>query len=50
MSESGVNILLTNTYLIGQFPVQTAQNQTIHTFAHYDGVLIIQNGLALVQF
>jgi hypothetical protein len=50
LSEAGVNTLSTNTYLIGQFPAQTQQNQTIHTFAHYDGILVIQNGLASVQF
>jgi hypothetical protein len=30
LSESGVNTLSTNTYLIGQIPA-TQQNQTIHT-------------------
>ncbi len=49
LSKSGVNTLSTNTYLIGQFTA-TAQNQTIHTWAHYDGVLIVQNGLASVMF
>jgi hypothetical protein len=49
LSESGVNTLSTNTYLIGQH-AQTTENHTIHTFGHYDGVLIIQGGLASVQF
>jgi hypothetical protein len=50
LSESGVDTLSTNTYLIGQFPAQTAQDQTIHTWGHFDGILVIQNGLASVQF
>jgi hypothetical protein len=49
LSESGINTLSTNTYLIGQFPVQ-AQNCRIDTFAHYDGILIVQGGLASVRF
>jgi len=49
MSESGVNTLSTNTYLIGQHTA-TAENHTIHTYAHYDGILIIQSGLAFVRF
>jgi hypothetical protein len=49
LSESGINTLSTNTYLIGQFTA-TQQNQTVHTFAHFDGILVIQGGLASVQF
>ncbi len=49
LSESGVNTLSTNTYLMGQFPEQ-AKNRRIDSFAHYDGILIIQGGLASVQF
>ncbi len=47
--ESGINTLSTITYLIGQFPEQ-AKNCRIDSFAHYDGILIIQGGLASVQF
>jgi hypothetical protein len=49
LSESGINTLSTNTYLIGQFP-QTTKAINIQTFAHYDGILVIQNGLCSVQF
>jgi hypothetical protein len=49
LSESGINTLSTNTYLIGQHTA-TTENHTIHTFAHYDGILVIQGGLASVQF
>jgi hypothetical protein len=49
LSESGINTLSTNTYLIGQFP-QTTKSINIQTFAHYDGILVIQNGLCSVQF
>jgi hypothetical protein len=49
LSESGINTLSTNTYLIAQFPVENL-NYTVSTFAHYDGILIIHGGLASVQF
>jgi len=49
LSESGINTLITNTYLIGRFPSQ-GKNYRIHTFAHYDGILIVQGGLATIQF
>ena len=49
LSESGVNTLSVNTYRIGQH-AQTTENHTIHTFVHYDGILVVQNGLASVQF
>ena len=49
LSESGVNTLSTNTYLIGQFTA-TQQNQTIHTWGHFDGILVCQNDLCSVQF
>ena len=49
LSESGINTPSTNTYLIGQHTA-TAENHTILTFAHYDGIIIIQGGLASVQF
>ena len=49
LSESGINTLSTNTYLIGHFP-QTTKATNIQAFAHYDGVLVIQKGLCSVQF
>jgi len=49
LSESGINTLSTNTYLIGQHTA-TFENQTIQTFVHYDAILLIQGGLASVQF
>jgi hypothetical protein len=47
LSKSGINTPSTNTYTIGQHAA-TAENHTIHTFAHYDGILMIQGGLASV--
>jgi len=44
-----MNTLSTNSYLIGQHNA-TSENHTIHTFAHYDGILVIQGGLASIQF
>jgi len=49
LSESSINTILTNTYLIGQFP-QQKNNCRVDTFAHYDGILIVQGGFASVQF
>jgi hypothetical protein len=48
--ESGVNTLSTNTYLIGQCKVVLAKALNVQTYAHYDGIQIIQGGLASVQF
>jgi len=50
LSESGINTLSTNTYLIGNFSTQLTKPFNVQTFAHYDGILIIQGGLASVQF
>ena len=52
LTESGVNTLTTNTHLIGQFGAALAATSPLHvaTFAHYDAILIIQNGVASVQF
>ena len=50
LSESGVNTLSTNTYLIGQFKGALQKPLNVQTFAHYDGIMIIQGGLASVQF
>ncbi len=48
LSESGMDILSTNTYFIFQYP-QQAQNYNIEALARYDGILIIQGGLASVE-
>ncbi len=49
LTESGVKTLSTSTYLVGQFAAtQTAAN--IQTFAYYDGILVVKNGLCSVQF
>jgi hypothetical protein len=47
LSESGINTLSTNTYLIGQF-TQTTKAINIQTFDHYDGILVIHNGICSV--
>jgi len=49
LNESGINTLSTNTYLIGQF-AYTTKAINIQTFAHYDGILVTQNGLCSIQF
>ena len=41
LSESGVNTLSTNTYLIDQFKDVLAKALNVQTYAHYDGILII---------
>ncbi len=52
LTESGINTLSANTHLILQFggadPLATALQ--VDTFAHYDAILLIQNGLCSVQF
>ena len=50
LSESGVDTLSTNTYLIGNFSNPLIKPFNVQTFAHYDGILIIQGGLAFIQF
>ena len=50
LTESGINTLSANTHLIGQFAGSTNKAVRVDTFAHYDGILIIQNGLCSVQF
>ncbi len=49
LSESGINALSTNTYLIGQ-STQTSKARNIQTLARYHGILVIQRGLCSVQF
>ena len=52
LTESGINTLSANTHLILQFggedPLATALR--VDTFAHYDAILLIQNGICSVQF
>ena len=49
LSESGISTLSSNTYLIEQHTA-TNESHTIHTFSHYEKILVIQSGLASVQF
>jgi hypothetical protein len=50
LTESGVNTLAVNTYLICQFNGALVNPSHVATFAHYDGVLLIQNGICSVMF
>jgi len=50
LTESGINTLTTNTHLIGLFGTGLLDAVHVATFAHYDAILIIQNGVASVQF
>jgi hypothetical protein len=50
LSESGVNTLSTNTYLIGQFGTALTKPLNKQSYSHFDGILGIQGGLASVQF
>jgi len=50
LTESGINTLTTNTHLIGIFGGALSDAVHVATFAHYDAILIIQNGVASVQF
>ena len=48
LAESGKNTLNTNCYLLGT--VAGAKDLLISTWAHYDGVLVIENGVASSAF
>ena len=52
LTESGINTLSSNTHLITQFggAIQANNALRVDTFAHYDAILIIQNGVCSVQF
>jgi hypothetical protein len=52
LTESGINTLSSNTHLITQFGAAIQANNALRvdTFAHYDAILIIQNGVCSVQF
>lgn len=50
VSENGINTLSTNTHLYSRFAGTTAYALRVDTFAHYDFVLLIQNGQASVRF
>lgn len=50
LTESGVNTLAVNTHLVCQFAGLLNAASHVSTFAHYDGVLLIQNGIASVMF
>ena len=48
-ASNGVNTLAVNTHLIGRLSGATTATHTVDTFAHYEGVLMIINGVAAVQ-
>ena len=48
LTESGKNTLNTNCYLLGT--VSGALDLQMSTWAHYDGVLVIENGVASSAF
>ena len=48
-ASNGVNTLAVNTHLIGRLSAGSADTNTIDTFAHFEGVLMIINGIAAVQ-
>jgi hypothetical protein len=52
LTESGINTLSANTHLIMQFGGANglAAPLRVDTFAHYDAILLIQNGVCSVQF
>jgi hypothetical protein len=48
-ASNGVNTLSVNTHLVGRLAGATTVTHTIDTFAHYEGVLMIVNGIAQSQ-
>ena len=52
LTESGINTLSANTHLIIQFrgTNELAASLWVDTFAHYDAILLIQDGVCSVQF
>jgi hypothetical protein len=52
LTESGINTLSANTHLIMQFGGANglAAAVRVDSFAHYDAILLIQNGVCSVQF
>ena len=50
VSENGINTLSTNTHLYARFPGSIGYAMRVDTWAHYDFVLLIQNGQASVRF
>ncbi len=52
LTESGINTLSSNTHLIMQSGGANGLDAAVRvdTFAHYDAILLIQNGLCSVQF
>lgn len=50
LQENGINTLSVNTHLIMDFGQPVTANVRVNTFAHFDGILIIQNGIATVRF
>ena len=50
VTESGINTLSANTYLIGKFTGALGKAVRLDTFVHMDGILLVQNGLCSTQF
>jgi hypothetical protein len=52
LTESGINTFSANTHLILHFGLENGVLDALRvdTFAHYDAILLIQNGLCSVQF
>ena len=48
-ASNGVNTLSVNTHLIGRLAANTTGTHTADTFAHYEGVMMVINGIAQVQ-
>ena len=50
VSEQGVNTLSSNVHLVAQFGGGLAAALRVDTFGHYDFVVLIQGGVAIVRF
>jgi hypothetical protein len=50
-ASNGVNTLSVNTHLIGKLAAATGANEshTVDTFAHFEGVMVVVNGVAAVR-
>lgn len=48
-ASNGVNTLAVNTHLIGRLAAPASGTQTVDMYAHFEGVLMVINGIAAVQ-
>ena len=50
-ASNGVNTLSVNTHLVGKLASPTAQDEshTVDSFAHYEGIMMVINGVAAVR-